>query len=49
MIDFASAENGSLDVLFNNAGLGYGYKLEDSPKGEFEKHVAFIYLGASVE
>ena len=45
MIDFASAENGSLDVLFNNAGLGYGYKLEDSPKGEFEKHVAVHLFG----
>ncbi|MFL2697674.1 MAG: SDR family NAD(P)-dependent oxidoreductase [Gammaproteobacteria bacterium] len=45
MIDFALSENGSLDVLFNNAGLGYGYQLEDSPEGAFEQHVAVHLFG----
>ncbi len=45
MIDFALNENGSLDVLFNNAGLGYGYQLEDSPEGAFEQHVAVHLFG----
>ena len=44
-INFALTENGSLDVLFNNAGVGYGYKLEDSPIGAFEKHVAVHLFG----
>ncbi len=45
-IDLALQETGKLDVLFNNAGMGFGYKLEDSPDGGFEHHVAVHLFGA---
>ncbi|MEE4300250.1 MAG: SDR family oxidoreductase, partial [Pseudomonadales bacterium] len=42
---FAVTETGRLDVLFNNAGLGYGHSVEDSPPGAFEAHVAVHLFG----
>lgn len=45
MIEFAVAETGRLDVLFNNAGLGYGHTVEESPDGTFEAHVAIHLFG----
>jgi 3-hydroxybutyrate dehydrogenase len=45
MIDFAIAETGRVDVLFNNAGLGYGRTIEASPDGYFEAHVAIHLFG----
>ena len=30
LINFSMEKTGRLDVLFNNAGMGYGYKLEAS-------------------
>ncbi len=36
---------GTLDVVFNNAGMGYGHKLEESPVGAFEHHVAVHLFG----
>ena len=45
MIAEAIAETGRLDVLFNNAGIGYGKTIEDSPQGMFEKHIAIHLFG----
>ncbi len=45
-INLAVRETGKLDALFNNAGMGFGYKLEDSPDGSFEHHVAVHLFGA---
>ena len=45
LIDFSMEKTGRLDVLFNNAGMGYGYKLEASPAGAFEHHVAVHLFG----
>ena len=45
IIDFAVEKTGQLDVVFNNAGMGYGYKLEESPIGAFEHHVAVHLFG----
>ena len=45
LIDFAVEKTGQLDVVFNNAGMGYGYKLEESPIGAFEHHIAVHLFG----
>ncbi len=45
-INLAVKETGKIDALFNNAGMGFGYKLEDSPDGSFEHHVAVHLFGA---
>jgi 3-oxoacyl-[acyl-carrier protein] reductase len=45
MVDFAVETTGRLDVQFNNAGLGYGHTIEDSPDGAFEAHVAVHLFG----
>jgi len=45
LIDFAVEKTGQLDVVFNNAGIGYGHKLEESPVGAFEHHVAVHLFG----
>jgi len=47
MISYAVRETGRIDVLFNNAGVGYGHTVEHSPDGAFEQHVA-IHLFAAV-
>ena len=47
MIGYAVRETGRIDVLFNNAGVGYGHTVEHSPDGVFEQHVA-IHLFACV-
>ena len=44
-INLAINETGKIDALFNNAGMGFGYKLEDSPVGSFENHVAVHLFG----
>jgi len=44
-IHLAVKETGKIDALFNNAGMGFGYKLEDSPDGGFEHHVAVHLFG----
>ena len=45
LIHSAIKETGKIDALFNNAGMGFGYKLEDSPDGGFEHHVAVHLFG----
>ena len=45
LINLAIETTGKLDVLFNNAGMGFGYKLEDFPDGSFEHHVAVHLFG----
>ena len=45
LIDFAVEKTGQLDVVFNNAGIGYGHKLEESPVGAFEHHIAVHLFG----
>ena len=44
-IYLAINETGKIDALFNNAGMGFGYKLEDFPDGGFEHHVAVHLFG----
>jgi len=45
MVETAVTETGRLDVLYNNAGLGYGHTIEDSPDGAFEHHIAVHLFG----
>jgi NAD(P)-dependent dehydrogenase (short-subunit alcohol dehydrogenase family) len=45
MVEFAIAKTGRLDVLFNNAGMGYGHKIESAPDDAFEQHVAVHLFG----
>ncbi len=45
MIEAAVSKSGRLDVLFNNAGLGFGRRIEDAPAGVFESHVAVHLFG----
>lgn len=45
LIDYAVEQTGKIDILFNNAGYGLPYKLEDYPSGEFEKLVAVHLFG----
>ena len=45
MIELAISETSRLDIIFNNAGISYGYKVESSPEGAFEHHVAVHLFG----
>lgn len=45
MVEFAVQATGRIDVLFNNAGLGYGHTVEASPDNAFEAHVAIHLFG----
>ena len=45
LVNFAVEKTGRLDVVFNNAGMGYGHKLEESPVGAFEHHIAVHLFG----
>ena len=45
-IEQAHDATGRLDVLFNNAGMGFGYKVHDMPEGVFEHHVSVHLFGA---
>ncbi len=45
LIATAHSAHGRIDALFNNAGVGYGHRVEDSPDGEFEAHVAIHLFG----
>ena len=40
-------QTGRIDVLFNNAGVGFNKRLENSSKGDFEQHIA-VHLFAMV-
>ena len=40
-------QTGRVDVLFNNAGLGFNRRLENAADGDFEQHVA-VHLFAMV-
>ena len=44
-IEQALDATGRLDVLFNNAGMGFGYKVHDMPEGAFEHHVSVHLFG----
>lgn len=44
-IEQAHDVTGRLDVLFNNAGMGFGYKVHDMPEGAFEHHVGVHLFG----
>ena len=39
------AKTGRMDVLFNNAGIAFGPKLENATEGEFEDHIAVHLFG----
>ncbi|MAE97368.1 MAG: hypothetical protein CL910_22185 [Deltaproteobacteria bacterium] len=45
MLDFAVAQTGRVDVLFNNAGVGFRTRIEDLDPGQFEAHVAIHLFG----
>lgn len=47
MIADGIAQTGRIDVLFNNAGLGFNKRLENSGDGDFEQHIA-VHLFAMV-
>ena len=44
-IHLALEKTGSVDVLFNNAGMGFGHKIDSFPDGSFEHHVAVHLFG----
>ena len=39
-IESAHTKSGRVDVLFNNAGMGFGHKVDSFPDGSFEHHVS---------
>ncbi|MAI16579.1 MAG: hypothetical protein CMP94_04260 [Gammaproteobacteria bacterium] len=47
MIATTVKQTGRIDILFNNAGLGFNKRLENSELGDFEQHVA-VHLFAMV-
>ena len=44
-IESAITDTGKIDALFNNAGMGFGYKLDSFPDGAFEHHVSVHLFG----
>ena len=44
-VEIAADKNGRLDVLFNNAGIGFNRPFLSVPEGEFERHVAVHLYG----
>lgn len=44
-VESAITDTGKIDVLFNNAGMGFGYKLDSFPDGAFEHHVSVHLFG----
>ncbi len=46
MVGKAVEETGRIDVLFNNAGMGSGKRIEDFSDGEFEHFMAVHVFGA---
>ena len=44
-IESAHTKSGRVDVLFNNAGMGFGHKVDSFPDGSFEHHVAVHLFG----
>ena len=46
MVEKAVEETGRIDVLFNNAGMGSGTRVEDLSDGEFERMIAVHVFGA---
>lgn len=46
MVKKAVEETGRIDVLFNNAGMGSGKRIEDLSDGEFEHFMAVHVFGA---
>ena len=41
----AYKSTGTLDILFNNAGMGFGHRIDSFPDGEFEHHVSVHLFG----
>ena len=44
-IESAYNKTGRIDVLFNNAGMGFGYTVDSFPDGSFEHHVSVHLFG----
>ena len=44
-VESAITDTGKIDVLFNNAGMGFGHKLDSFPDGAFEHHVSVHLFG----
>ena len=45
LITDTQAKTGRMDVLFNNAGVAFGPKLENATEGKFEDHIAVHLFG----
>ena len=39
-VEKAHKSTGTLDIMFNNAGMGFGYRVDSFPDGEFEHHIS---------
>ena len=46
-INAAYDKTGSIDILFNNAGMGFGYRVDDFPDGYFE-HLVGVHLFGTI-
>ena len=44
-IESSITDTGKIDILFNNAGMGFGHKLDSFPDGAFEHHVSVHLFG----
>tara|TARA_B100000965_G_scaffold5748_1_gene4498 strand:+ start:2036 stop:2755 length:720 start_codon:yes stop_codon:yes gene_type:complete len=44
-VENAHKSTGTLDVMFNNAGMGFGHRVDSFPDGEFEYHVSVHLFG----
>tara|TARA_B100000963_G_C22485622_1_gene606755 strand:- start:241 stop:951 length:711 start_codon:yes stop_codon:yes gene_type:complete len=44
-VENAYQSTGTLDVMFNNAGMGFGHRVDNFPDGEFEHHVSVHLFG----
>ena len=45
LITDTQSKTGRVDVLFNNAGIAFGPKLENARQGKFEDHIAVHLFG----
>ena len=44
-VENAFESTGALDVIFNNAGMGFGHRVDNFPDGKFEHHVSVHLFG----
>ena len=44
-VEKAHKSTGTLDIMFNNAGMGFGHRVDSFPDGYFEHHVSVHLFG----